>query len=374
LQSRNPHGKGQRKSLLQHLFEIGAASPELLGLAAEKIEEMGPPAVCAFAQLPFRISIEDLPYVVPADTRGVRVDLRFKPIVLTLDHLGRVIVGSAEADRALLPYGFAATQVLGFCRLWGMRSDYYENYLPSITDEGLEDRRLGSAVWEGKKIPAAYKGQVVTSHSFEAELSHRILMEFRIGLRRLMVNYSLLALRELPLDEICGYFLMPAPGRVCAPGAPRPLLESALKQNVMPRYVTHSEMLKALQFEVRDDSRFLRQLFAMNRLASEGEPEIAIVGCVMAIEALLNEYLEPPPVRSLSITPSLSELPIRSLPEPLKQSLRDLAKERNDIVHNGTRGGGASKRHCDANFRPFELGFALYREINLRKWKPRVPR
>ena len=76
LQRVNSPDHGQRDSILTFLLGVNAATPELLCGAADRLEELGPPYVCCFAQLPFPICVEAGEYAVKADTETGRSDDR----------------------------------------------------------------------------------------------------------------------------------------------------------------------------------------------------------------------------------------------------------------------------------------------------------
>jgi hypothetical protein len=79
---------------------------------------------------------------------------------------------------------------------------------------------------------------------------------------------------------------------------------------------------------------------AMHRLLKQGEPELALIGCVTAIEWFLNEKFSTLVQRSragkslsASITACLRSGALDFMSEPQRQVLRELALCRNAIVH-----------------------------------------
>ena len=77
IQRMNPPGVGQRNSILSFILGLNAAGPALLCEAANALDQLGPPYVCCFAQLPFPVFVESADYPVKADTQGLVMHLRF---------------------------------------------------------------------------------------------------------------------------------------------------------------------------------------------------------------------------------------------------------------------------------------------------------
>jgi hypothetical protein len=74
----------------------------------------------------------------------------------------------------------------------------------------------------------------------------------------------------------------------------------------------------------------------MKSAATGGEPEVAVVGAVSAIEWFANRFVEPPnhPFnKSHSLRKALKMPPLNQLPEDLKNRLLATADLRNDLVH-----------------------------------------
>ena len=56
----------------------------------------------------------------------------------------------------------------------------------------------------------------------------------------------------------------------------------------MPQQIQSEQLTRALRFPYREFDRYLNQLLAMQSLARSGEFELAVIGCVTAIEWFLN--------------------------------------------------------------------------------------
>ena len=165
------------------------------------------------------------------------------------------------------------TQVRAFLPVWGRRMVYYDAYLDCLHNDGLEERIISTTAWHPANTPAAYTGEAVTAHAFEAELASRVASELRYALRKFLVAYSLVALEEFPpLNRLYGCFLLTAPGRVTYAAPPEPVLAGMLNQLPFPTAVKKERIEQVLKFGVRELDGYLSQILAMHRLAKQGEP------------------------------------------------------------------------------------------------------
>jgi hypothetical protein len=370
---KNPAQRGQRASILTRLVDLRAATPQLLIECSNKLEDYGPPFMCCLAQLPFPLILEPGSYKVQGDTKGVHFIVDFHLFSVDVNRDCQTQLTYIKENAALGDATNAiGTQVIAFVELWGRRVDYYKNYLACLHADGLEEQIINPTLWDKARAPAAYAGNVITSHAFEAELASRVLSALRITLRRVLANYSLLALEELPWSPfLYGYFLMPAPGRVVYGNAPESVIRGMLPKSSVPKPVAKEHLEKAMQFQIREVDRYLHQLMAMKRLSTQGEPELAVVGAVTAIEWFMNSLIAREPAYSLSIPKCLKKPPFSALPVQMIQNLNTLAETRNLIVHGEPpeRKRNRSGLHKGA-IQPDEvvkLGLSLYREIHLRK-------
>jgi hypothetical protein len=372
---RNPAGKGQRASILARLLQIRAANQELLCETSDELEARTQSSVCCFAQLPFPISVEPSEYVIRGTTPSVFVHLEFRLFSLDVDSNG-------ETQLAYVPVGKSAvrdsahlgTQIRAFVPLWGRRQVYYTNYEGCLGDDGLEDRIISTAAWDPDHAPAAYRGKVVTAHAFESELASRVAVELRYVLRKFLVTYSVVSLDELPeVNGLHGCFLLASPGRIVYGNPPEPVLRGMLGRHSLGTPIDKARIDQGLQFQLREIDRYLHQLLAMQRLAKQGEPELAIVGCVTAIEWFMNSFVQRSDTFSLSMRACLKIPPFDSLSGDLRNHLRRLADVRNAIVHGEPPARHSTKAETAESESPLGIseivrtGLSLYREMNLRR-------
>jgi hypothetical protein len=164
-----------------------------------------------------------------------------------------------------------------------------------------------------------------------------MLDEFPIALRRFISNYSVLALDDIPVPNfLYGYFVMTAPGRIAYGRPPVPLTRGLLRTHTSILPVERAKIVEALKTSIREIDRFILQLQAMKRVANSGEPELAIVGAVSALEWYANRFVEPPRDRYKTSHPlrtALKMAPLSQLSEALKSKLLAAVDLRNTLVH-----------------------------------------
>jgi hypothetical protein len=367
----NPAGRGQKGSVLQYLLRIGATWRELLTETADDLKELDSPWVCCFAQLPYPIKVEPGTYNVRGQSGNSVIDLDFKIFDLELDEGFQVSTNEINVDITSRRNAVIGTQIRGFVQLWGRRVLYHEKYLSCVTSEGLNDQIInprGSA-WD--YASSLYRGKTISASSFEREVAERLRPEMLFAIKRFLINYSVVALRELPpLEILFNYFLMPAPGRVAYGQIPTPTLPAMFRKSAVDhKTVPRIDIERGLQFGLREIDKYLHQLLAMQRLADDGEPELAMIGCVAAIEWYMNSLL---PDRTVGwqypLGKCLKKDPFNGLPSGLKEDLLEVANFRNLLVH----GQPPDRAHKNPDksieiTRALKTGLELYREMNRRR-------
>lgn len=372
---RNPPGKGQRSSILTRLLQTHSATENLLCETSDALESRGQPFVCCFGQLPYPLSLESATYTIRGGSANIALHLDFRLFAINVNDAGQLDFAyiTPEQSRASENSRSIGTQVRAFVPVWGRRMVYYDAYWDCLHEDGLEERIISTTAWHPPNAPPAYTGEVVTAHAFEAELASRVASELRYVLRKFLAAYSVVALQELPvLSLLYGCFLLTAPGRVTYAAPPEPILAGMLNLLPFPAVVKKARMEQALKFGLRQIDGFLGQILAMHRLAKNGEPRLAIVGCVTAIEWFMNSLVERDGKWSLSIKECLKKNPLSSLPDDLKHRLRTIAETRNAIVHGEPIQRETPDATAEGDFvscvtEAVETGVNLYREINLRR-------
>jgi hypothetical protein len=302
---------------------------------------------------------------IPTGREGAAANLSFRHFKVGLDARGRTDYCPCEVIYQKDTQGLG-TQVIAYISLWGRHLRYYRNYLACFSSSGLDNRLLSSSLWETSRAPAGYDGDGLTSHRFEDELNKAVLTAFEFALRVFIDNYNIAVLDDVrPPKTLRGFSTLLAPGRVSFPTKPDPPLIDMLQTRYLPEEVSQERLSAALRYGRRDFDKYQRQLLAMQRLSHDGESEIAIVGCVTAIEWFLNSLLITQEKKTLSIVPSLSK-PMRvTLSPDLKAELLKVAQRRNAIVHGEP--SSRSKPDLSAPERTISqivrTGLELYREV-----------
>jgi hypothetical protein len=120
-----------------------------------------------------------------------------------------------------------------------------------LKSDGLRSEVINPALHHGRGY--GYKGTVVTSHSFEAELPRKMLDEFPRALRRFLSNYAVLALEDIRIPHsLYGYFVMTAPGRVVYKDLPITLTRGLLKTHRHRHPIESKRITEALKVGFRE--------------------------------------------------------------------------------------------------------------------------
>lgn len=397
IEAMNLPGDRQESSRLSHLISQGAATPDLLCYAAQLLDDLGEPNVIAFAQLPFPVEIGPEPIRVQGSHHGVNIDLRFIPKRIRVSPTGQLQFPDFQST--LKQDGtteLLVTQVIASVRLWGWRERDYKMFAQCVSHNGLREEtvighvrhymELSEATME---LPRRRPGPL-TAGKYQAAVTERLRSEIHIGIQSVVRAYGLAMLDELPIfHEVYGFFVMLAPGLVSSARFLLPLLGGICQLNRIPQglAVDRQRIERILSTGMPLENKIINQLMAMQRLLREGEPELALVGCISAIEWYLNDAF--PNIQrtnasgvklSASISKHIKLKTLAFLPEEKLLQLNAFVQRRNDIVHGApphrspvrnTR--GAAEIECNAmldvnNVRnALALGFDIYREVNIRK-------
>jgi hypothetical protein len=332
---------------LDVLLQTQSASEEMLCEVAEFLEDGFGPQVCCFAQLPFPLAIPvSERFDVPTGRWGGNISLSFRRLSAEFSNDFQLILKEVSPIFNIRGKGMA-TQVLGYCTLWGRFNRDYNKYLLSQSDNGLINQPLNASLFDRRRAPAGYGdvseriGEMRTSIFYELEASRSIAHMFMRALNIWIENYRIVALDDLALpDTVPGFFMMLAPGRIRFLRPPISLAPFLLQEDTLPACVDSGAVKRAMRFGRRRLDRYLHQVLAMERVTREGEPELAAGGYITAIEWYMNSFVAPPErfvgerKWSLRIGDCLKEKSFRDcLSDELKERLRRIAKWRNDIIH-----------------------------------------
>lgn len=224
----------------------------------------------------------------------------------------------------------------------------------------------------------------LTAQMFQDEVTRRIRTEVHHAVKTFLRAYRVANLEDLPsVNQMHGYFAMVAPGRLASSSPPIPIAAGlcATNRTVSIADASPERIASLLGKNTPLSNRVLGQLMAMNRLLVQGEPELALIGCVTAIEWFLNDRFGDLVRRSrsgreisASISACLRSGALNFIAEGMKAKLMELALTRNAIVHGPPPAREPSEvwstRQCfvvepkfvrDSLF----LALDLYRAVNL---------
>ena len=290
IESLNPKDADQESSFLSHLYRSGAATPAGLCEGAEELERQEGPYVLAYGQLPFELDVPAGSFRVPGWREGVVVELRFFRAATRVDHLGALVRDDQSVDDSHEPLVGRFTQVTGLVRLWTRRAKLHKSYVNCLTPTGLRNDVIGRVGdWmdapEAKLALPARRYAPLTAQAFQAEVARRVRTEFLRAIHLFVRAYGAANLEVTPgLNTLFGYFLQIAPGRVACASPPVPIMAGlAAIHRASPVAGPTGETIRSMIGKpFREDDKVVRQLMAMHRLLNEDEPELALVGSVMA--------------------------------------------------------------------------------------------
>jgi hypothetical protein len=397
IEAMNPAEPHQNNSFLHHVLHIGAATEKMLCKASFLLEQRGTPHVIGFAQLPFLVKCGSSFFQVRGRSEGVVVDLSFTPTPLAISQTGQLTHCSSptfDANPKSVSGDIWYTQVTAVIRLWGTRTNLHKAYLDCVSSTGLRNNVIGRV--EGwMDIPEAHlsfpkrRFPPLTAQAFQAEVARYIHTEIHSSIRKFIRAYCVANLEELPdVANLYGYYVMVAPGRLACASPPIPIAAGLYARSCEAEAVEVggdliTSLLKNTTTALGD--RVIGQLMAMNRLLKQGESELALIGCVTAIEWFLNDGLgmkvqpsTPTPGRrrkSSSISTCLRSGALDFLDKDIQTSLMELSLARNAIVHGPPPARSPSltksNRHRPTVSKDFVsqgllLALNVYRTVNIK--------
>jgi hypothetical protein len=216
--------------------------------------------------------------------------------------------------------------------LWGTRLEYYDKYLELVRCQRLDD-----VVVPNQRNPYQnHRAGALTAHRFEADMAERTLLEATIATRRFLQNYIIVILEEVPVTNIrYSMFAVTAPSRIFSFGPYYSIgygLFARARSKVI-RTATAEAMEAALKWPIRDFSSFELQIFALKRLADEGEPALALVGLMALVEWYLKENLPDRGQKRLNLSAIIRHPHYTFLPENIRSAIDSHRETRNFIVH-----------------------------------------
>lgn len=364
--------------ILNALLNSGCATHEFLCAVADELEGLPDPHVGCFGMLPFPLAVaSNESFSVPTGRDSATATFRFRHFRTTIDADHRIRYETFEPalDFEINGNGIG-TQVICYITPWGRHLRYYSHYLACVGDHGLEARSLSNSIWGRKRAPAGFDGDPMDSHRYEDELNGAIVLAFAFALSVFLDNYNIAALYNVTCPKpVPGVFTMLAPGRVSYRNTPISPAASMFQYWSIKEVADGRTLRAALRFGRRQFDRYQHQLLAMQSLSRDGEPELAVIGSVTAIEWFLNTLVDQnaplPKWYDRDRRPSINrclELPLKiALSSELVARLRVAADYRNKLAHgtSPSRRGVSDVPVDDVGTEVIRTGFALYKEVQM---------
>lgn len=373
----NPPVEGQTRSLLEYLISIGATSESLLTKVSAELEIRGSPYIAHVCQIPNTIYLDESKFLIDA-WQGDSVELNFQNVFLYTKPDGTMACFSTPQDTNL-EFITQATQLISYIDLKRIRAKLHPIYESCITSAGLNNRVIGnSGTWRHMPKIEVTQKVPLTAKEFENDIAIRARLLVKSALIKFLTAYSLVQLENLQESPyLYSSFTMTTPGRISGGGIPKPLISSLTRS--APRNFGYpakkSDIKIQLKSNIAKDDRFVHQILSMSKLAQSGDPELAIVGCVSALEWHLNnkfikflKRIKSGKIISSSLTLMMKDELFSDLDPHLKEWAFGFAKLRNDIVHGAPPIEKKDHKLAMANeaFSGLKLALQIYKFTNLK--------
>jgi hypothetical protein len=389
----NPSDSSQEASFLARLLAMGASSEAMLIEFASELDLRGDATVAAFGQIPFDLGMGEFEIDAPGDIPSVIVKLHIRPMDISFDNLGKPTLTAHRLNPISRPT-VTITQAIGVIRLAQKRARIHPIYVSRLNALHLLGDPLGNHKVENwMRLPEVQfaeplrRKSPLTGFNFETDVAFRSRDHLAFAVNSVLHAYSVASLVRPPIRPyLYGFHIMIAPGRVAGAGRPEPILNGFLS---LPRNDFETEAQLPDVFELVRNARVLEdplvsRLQALHRLLGQGEPELAMVGCVTAIEWFLNskfpelvEHRRDGKPRYAQLSKFLGSRYAKLLPPDAQEQLHHLVDERNTIAHgkppqrypNAGIDNVTTRRVRDALF----LALHVYKIINLATSEKKTP-
>lgn len=382
----NPPGARQKHSFLSKLIAMRATTSSLLIEFSELLEYRSGPYVAAFGQLPFDIGTGNVCIKAPGDNASTIVELHIRPTSIALDSFGRPICADEAEEAVPVQKSSAITQLVGVLRLSDKRARAHSPYVARLSHLNLMDQPLADHKIENwMRLPQsilqepARRRPPLTGEDFQREVAARVRDHLLYAVRATSSAYSVSRLERMPaIDFLYGYHIMIAPGRIACAGTPHSVL-NGLMPSFTPKSTSQidvGDVFDVLINSQRCENSFIRRLQAMHQLAQAGEPELAIVGCVTALEWFLNEtFPELTTVsknglrKSASLSAFINHKRLDGVSSKDQEALREVVAVRNQCAHGEPPTTGhatieSTQRRKELVREALFLALRVYKSIN----------
>lgn len=277
----------QSRSRLERVVALGQANLEILSEVADELEARPTNHVAGFFQLPYPVRIEAGWHRVKTAEQGLYAELKCEPCRISITGAESFeLVRASASGHQKSP---SVTQVVALIPVWGRRALYHDKYLNHVA----EGRRGNPII-----IPQGQswvQNRPMFLDGYEQGLGTRIIREIMAAMRDFLPAYSVLAVQEAPVPSLLySYFAMTAPGRLIFAGNNVSVIEPLLQSrswHASDAPVGAAALTSAMKTRYRDLGQFEAQLFALERLRSQGELALALVGTLSLLEWLLTTFI-----------------------------------------------------------------------------------
>lgn len=349
IEALNPAESERGPSFLSRLLELGATTEDQLIEYSNLLESRNAPLVAAFGQLPFDLGLGEITLAAPGDRPNSEVELLIRPTSVHFDSLGKIVRGEVGGLQTT-PHIACVTQLVAIVRLGDKRARVHPLYVSRLSHLGLLREPLGNHMVENwMRLPETTfseptrRRRPLSGVDFQRDVTARTRDHMVFATKALLDAYGVAALVDLRGEHfLYGYHAMIAPGRIASAGRPEPVLNGLVTNRnlLVPKNTTLTDVRDYLKSARRSDNPFIQRLQALNALLANGEPELALVGCVTALEWFVNERFpelcaqrKNGEVRTAPLSIFLKSKPAAILEKSDVDQLWSLIHRRNAIAH-----------------------------------------
>lgn len=299
IQALNPSESEGGPSFLNRLLELGATTEEQLIEFANLLESRGGPLVAAFGQLPFDLGLGEICLAAPGDRPNSEIELFIRPTSVHFDSLGRIVRPEPGRLQSGTNDVAGVTQLIAIVRLGDKRARVHPLYLSRLSHLGLLREPLGNHMVESwMRLPETTfveptrRRRPLSGIDFQRDVAARTRDHMVFATKALLHAFGVAALVDVRDNYfLYGYHAMIAPGRIASAGRPEPIIKGLVADRKLPvpKNTSLPDVRDYLTASRRSDNLFIQRLQALNSLLANKEPELALVGCVTALEWFLNE-------------------------------------------------------------------------------------
>ena len=283
----NPAGPDHERSWVAALVATGQAHLPTLAGIADELEAREQNHAAGIFQLPYPVRFPDGFHRLDAlEEQGLHADLAFTLFELGFEAANRVRLAPVSTDRR--PHGPVITQVAALVPIWGQRRRFHDKYLHHV-----ERATPGNPMIIAQR-DSWHQNRPQFLGEYERLLAGSLARQILAGLRTLLPAYAISAINEAPVPEqLYSFVAMTAPGRLIRTEATRSVVEAILRQagRELPPVQDYEVVKRAMQVRHRRFGRFEAQLFALERLCSEGESALALTGSFSLLEWAIKALL-----------------------------------------------------------------------------------